>query len=143
MRGWFFAGLLAVLPACGLITADRPAVQQGNVLTADDLASLERGLSRARVRERIGSPVLRDEMHPDRWDYVYYRTQGGMEVGNPQRLTLFFEGDRLVRIDNRYQPPDPEPLDPDAGPPPDRQRPSAPDQGPPQPNIPTPGPNRP
>ncbi|MEX2576827.1 MAG: outer membrane protein assembly factor BamE [Halofilum sp. (in: g-proteobacteria)] len=136
--------LITILPGCGLIKADRPTVQQGNVLTAEDLAQVEEGLTRGRVRELLGNPVLRDAMHPDRWDYLYYRTEGGAEVSAPERLTLFFEGERLARVVNAYEPPDTQPLaaPEDEGPTPQPgQSAPSPTDGPPQP--PTPGTPRP
>lgn len=143
MRGWLFGLLAVILSGCGLITADRPVVQQGNVLTADDLSQVEPGLSRARVRELLGNPVLQPTMRPDRWDYVYSRTEGGTEVSDPQRLTLFFEGDRVARVENDYEPPNPKPLTPENDtPPPEPSQPApAPAEGPPQPQ--TPGPSGP
>ncbi len=143
MRGWLFGLMVAILPGCGLITADRPVVQQGNVLTEDDLAQVETGLSRNRVRELLGNPVLQHATRPDRWDYIYYRTEGGAAVSNPQRLTLFFDGDRVARVDNAYEPPETEPLAPEAvGAPAQPSQPApAPSEGPPQPQ--TPGPSGP
>lgn len=115
---------------------DRMDVQQGNILTAADLKALEPGLTRERVRALLGTPVLEAPFHGDRWDYLYYQVDAGHAV-SPQRLTLFFDGDTLVRIDEHYTPPDPEALEEaSAGPP------TPPDPGPagPQPTPPRPGP---
>lgn len=122
--------------ASWLSGGDRMDVQQGNILTAADLKALEPGLTRERVRALLGTPVLEAPFHDDRWDYLYYQVDAGRAV-SPQRLTLFFDGDTLVRIDERYTPPDPEALEEaPAGPP------TPPDPGPagPQPTPPRPGP---
>lgn len=139
MRACLIAASLILLTGCGLITANRPTIQQGNILKSSEIADLQEGMSRARVRELIGTPVLQDRMHPDRWDYIYYRTQGGTEVEQVQRLSLFFDGERLARIVDHYQAPDPEPIDIESGPLPEAQQPSAPAEGPPEPNVPGPG----
>lgn len=87
--------------------AERIGIQQGNLLSTDDIAALEPGQTRARVRELIGTPILGTPFRRDRWDYVYYRAEAGRPVENPQRLTLYFdERDRVASIRNRYQPPD-------------------------------------
>lgn len=139
MRACLIAASLILLSGCGLITANRPEIQQGNVLKNSEIAELRTGMSRAQVRELIGTPVLQDRMHPNRWDYVYYRTEGGTGVEQVQRLSLFFEGDQLTRIDDRYQAPEPEPIEIESGPLPDAEQPSAPADGPPEPNVPGPG----
>ncbi len=143
MRVCLVAASFLLLSGCGLITADRPDIQQGNVLKNSEISELRTGMSRARVRELIGTPVLQDRMHPNRWDYVYYRTQGGREVEQAQRLSLFFEGDRLARIDDRYQAPEPDPIETESGPLPEPQQPASPSEGPPEPEVPSPGPGGP
>lgn len=142
MRALLLAATVAAVAggcASWLPSGDRMAVQQGNVLSAADLEALHPGLTRSRVRELLGTPVLNAPFHRDRWDYVYYDVEAGRAV-SPQRLTLFFEGDMLTRIVERYTPPDPEVLDEvPAGPP------APPDPGPvgPQPTPRGPGPPRP
>jgi outer membrane protein assembly factor BamE len=87
--------------------AERIEIQQGNLLSTGDIAALETGQTRARVRELIGDPILGAPFRRNRWDYVYYRTEAGRELENPQRLTLYFdERDRVSSIQNRYQPPE-------------------------------------
>lgn len=108
MRIPALACALLLLTGCAswLPDARRIEVQQGNVLTADDIAALEPDMSRAMVRERIGAPVLAESFSSDQWDYIYYQTEAGRETGDIQRLSLHFEGDRLVRIRNDYEPPE-------------------------------------
>ena len=64
---------------------------------------LQPGMEANQVRFVLGSPVLIDVFHPDRWDYVYSDTQG---KGEPEeyRLTIFFENDRLARVEGDFQP---------------------------------------
>lgn len=95
------------LSACGWSAlVDRPEVRQGTMLTAADVRRIEIGMPRARVRELLGTPLLHDSFHPERWDYVYYRIEGGMRVDDPERLTLVFEDDRVIRIMDHYASPE-------------------------------------
>lgn len=125
----FLGGCAFLIP-----DAQRPEIQQGNLLSKEDIAALEEGQTRARVRELIGDPILGAPFRRDRWDYVYYRAEAGRAVENPQRLTLYFdERDRVASIQNRYQPPDEPVPEGDAQPLPDvdtHGTPTDTDQGP-------------
>lgn len=75
----------------------RPTIQQGNVITQEQVNQLKPGMSRRQVRFVLGSPTLRDVFHDDRWDYPY--TEGvGSTPDQRKYLTVFFENDQLVRI---------------------------------------------
>jgi len=73
-------------------------VVQGNVLTKELIARVQIGMPRAQVRDLLGSPLLTDVFHGDRWDYVFTIRRRGTE---PQRrsVVLMFDGDRLISID--------------------------------------------
>jgi outer membrane protein assembly factor BamE len=78
----------------GLITPYRMEVVQGNVVTQEMAAQLRPGLTREQVRGLLGSPLLADVFHADRWDYVFtIRRQGTV----PQRrhVTVLFDGDKV------------------------------------------------
>jgi outer membrane protein assembly factor BamE len=72
-------------------------VQQGNIVTTDMVAQLEPGMSRAQVRFLLGTPLLTDMFHSNRWDYTYTRRVGHQPM-EKRPLTLFFDEDALVRI---------------------------------------------
>ncbi|MDQ3564590.1 MAG: outer membrane protein assembly factor BamE [Pseudomonadota bacterium] len=76
----------------------RVDVQQGNVVTQEMLAQLEAGLDRNKVRYIMGTPLLADVFHQDRWDYVYTQQNGG-DTPAQRRVSLYFENDHLARID--------------------------------------------
>ncbi|MDR3299475.1 MAG: outer membrane protein assembly factor BamE [Candidatus Accumulibacter sp.] len=95
--------LVAMLGACSWVP--RPIreykidIQQGNVLTQDMVAQLRPGLSRDQVRFILGTPVLTDMFHGNRWDYVYRLQKGSTgEVELRQFSTFFDDDDRLVRV---------------------------------------------
>lgn len=65
-------------------------VQQGNYITRDELAMVKPGMSAGQVREILGTPLLIDDFHKDRWDYVFYlRNQGDGTKRN--NVTVFFQ----------------------------------------------------
>ena len=78
----------------GVITPYRIEVVQGNVVTREQAEAVKPGMSRAQVRDVLGSPLLTDLFHVDRWDYVFTIRRRGAE---PQARTIvaLFEGDRL------------------------------------------------
>ncbi len=73
-------------------------IVQGNVLTKELMERVQVGMPRAQVRDLLGSPLLTDIFHGDRWDYVFTIRRRGTE---PQRrsVVLMFDGDRLVSVD--------------------------------------------
>lgn len=85
----------------------RPTIQQGNVVTQEQVNQLQPGMSKRQVRFLLGTPMLTDVFHANRWDYAF--TQGvGSRPTERRRVTVFFEQDRLARIsgDLRPQPPE-------------------------------------
>ncbi len=87
-------------------------VQQGNVVTQEMVDTLRPGMTKSQVRFVMGSPLIVDAFRENRWDYVYLQREKG-DLVEQMRLTIFFEDERLVRIEN-YMPfsidmPEPEP----------------------------------
>ena len=78
-------------------------IRQGNYVTAEMREKLNLGMSKQQVRYVLGTPMVSDAFHGNRWDYIYRLEQRG-EVVEKQRLTLYFEGDNLVRMDDGHQP---------------------------------------
>lgn len=73
-------------------------VQQGNVIDQESVARLKIGLNRSQVRFLLGTPLLVDPFHNDRWDYVYVNYKAG-KLAAQKHITLFFDGDTLARIE--------------------------------------------
>jgi outer membrane protein assembly factor BamE len=81
----------------------RPTIQQGNVVTQEQVNELKPGMSKRQVRFVLGTPMLIDVFHVNRWDYAY--TLGvGSKPSEMQRVTVFFENDRLVSISGDLRP---------------------------------------
>ncbi len=82
----------------GIITPYRVEIVQGNVVTSEQVARLRPGMSRAQVRDVLGTPLLTDPFHTDRWDYVFSIRRQGAEPQD-RRIVVYFEGEQFVRID--------------------------------------------
>jgi outer membrane protein assembly factor BamE len=103
---------VAVLMGCrqnselpSVISPYRIDIQQGNVVTQEMLAKLKAGMTRSQVRFALGSPLVVDTFHADRWDYIYsYQRQG--KDGERRRITVIFDEDKLIRIDGDVLPVD-------------------------------------
>ena len=78
-------------------------IPQGNYITAEMREKLKLGMSKQQVRYVLGTPLVSDVFHGNRWDYIYRLKQHG-EVVDKQRLTLYFEGGNLARIDDGSMP---------------------------------------
>lgn len=97
-------GLLAGCSYSNIPFAYEVPVQQGNIITDEMIAELEPGMSRRQVEFVLGTPAIEPVFRNDRWDYVHTDAPGG--GGEPDRLTVFFEGDRLVRLEGNLAPED-------------------------------------
>lgn len=72
-------------------------VQQGNVVKQDMLARLKPGMDKKKVRFVMGTPLITDAFHQERWDYVYSFQPGGGDR-TTRRISLYFENELLARI---------------------------------------------
>src|SRR5262245_54515434 len=71
-------------------------VQQGNFLDPVAISKLKPGMTRSQVRFLLGTPLITDPFHPERWDYMFIDRKGG-KLKEERRLTLYFQGDKLTR----------------------------------------------
>ena len=74
-----------------------PDVQQGNVITQEMVDQLKVGMNRRQVQFILGTPLITDPFHQDRWDY-YYSLKRGKKYRAKRTLSLFFKGDELTEI---------------------------------------------
>ena len=74
-------------------------IQQGNFVDQEMLAKLHPGMTRAQVKFVMGTPLVADVFHANRWDYIYmYRKDG--KLAEERRAVLYFDGDKLDRIED-------------------------------------------
>lgn len=76
----------------------RVTVQQGNFISQEMLTQIKVGMTRDQIRFLIGTPLLTDVFHGERWDYPF-RLQKGSGETTTSRIALFFEAGKLARID--------------------------------------------
>jgi outer membrane protein assembly factor BamE len=94
----------------GFLTPYRPDVQQGNFISQEMVDQLRIGMTPAQVRFVLGTPLLTDIFHADRWDYPFRLQKGNGEIIS-SRVTVHFENDRLARIEGGSLPPEEKFLD--------------------------------
>ena len=85
------------------LTPYRIDVRQGNFVTPEMAAQLKPGQTKDQVRFILGTAMLTDVFHADRWDYVYYFKPGHGEA-QEKRLAVFFAGGKLVRVEGDVVP---------------------------------------
>jgi outer membrane protein assembly factor BamE len=73
-------------------------IQQGNAVTQEMLAKLKPGMTPSQVRFILGSPLVQDPFHPNRWDYVSRYLKAG-KLTEQRRVTVVFEDDKLKGIE--------------------------------------------
>lgn len=83
-------------------------LQQGNIIEAAAVEKLKVGMDKRQVQFLLGSPAVTDVFHADRWDYVYY-LKPGRGATRLESVSIYFEGDRIARLEHR--PPRNEPTD--------------------------------
>ena len=86
-----------------VVTPYKVEVVQGNVVSKEQVQALQPGMSRQQVRDILGTPLVVDIFHTDRWDYVFAIRRAGVE-SQSRKLTVFFEGDRFVRSEGDEMP---------------------------------------
>lgn len=94
-------GCLVALSACSAqrisnFPSYKLKVEQGNVVTEEMLSQLQAGLTKAQVQSILGTPLLQDAFHANRWDYSFLTSRNGV-VQSQKTLVLFFEDGVLVR----------------------------------------------
>ncbi|WP_076999476.1 outer membrane protein assembly factor BamE [Variovorax sp. KK3] len=116
-RSWLLVGAVAAtlsLAACSsfnersrnalnAITPYKVEVVQGNFVSKEQVEQLKPGMSRQQVREILGTSLLNDVFHSNRWDYVFTIRRQGVEA-QQRRLTVFFNGEVLDRFEGDTMP---------------------------------------
>lgn len=78
-------------------------IQQGNYVTQEMVSQLKPGMSKEQVRFILGTPLLTDIFHGERWDYVYWLDRRG-HPRERRRLAVFFQDGKLARVDGDVVP---------------------------------------
>ena len=106
-RKWTLFLALAIALALGSGCVYRATVAQGNLVKEENLAQLEVGMTRNQVRFLLGTPMIDDPFHRDRWDYVYYLKIGRRDAVAQRWVSVFFDEEGIVSEIRRDQQLDP------------------------------------
>jgi outer membrane protein assembly factor BamE len=97
MRFRAFAITLAALTLTACVF--RIDIQQGNLLDDEDISQVDLGMTRSQVQFLLGTPMVSDSFHRDRWDYAYYLRRGRSPDVVQRWVVVHFENDRVTQID--------------------------------------------
>ncbi len=86
---------LLVLNGC--VRTYRVEIQQGNVISAEQIEKITPGTSRNEVRFILGTPLIEDPFHAERWDYFYSLNPAKGEMVTKYRLSVWFENDQVLQ----------------------------------------------
>jgi outer membrane protein assembly factor BamE len=78
-------------------------IRQGNYVTFEMRQKIRVGMSRQQVTSVLGSPLVSDVFHANRWDFIY-RFEEKRNLAEQQRFTLYFEGEFVKRIEDSQAP---------------------------------------
>ena len=76
----------------------RANISQGNIVEEEDLDQVEVGMTRNQVRFLLGTPMVSDPFHRERWDYVYYVKIGRNDATAKRWVTVLFDDDTVTEI---------------------------------------------
>lgn len=107
VRALACVALAAVLGACSNLEFPwvyRIDIDQGNIITQDMVNKLKPGMTRDQVKFVMGTPLIQDPFHRNRWDYVYTLRKGNSKRTTEKRLSVFFKNDKLVSMKGDFLP---------------------------------------
>ena len=87
----------SLLTLNGCVRSYRVEIQQGNVISAEQIEKITPGTSRNEVRFILGTPLIEDPFHAERWDYFYSLDPAKGELVTKYRLSVWFENDQVLR----------------------------------------------
>ena len=76
----------------------KPDVIQGNVVTTEQIALVKTGMPRSQVKDILGTPLITDPFHADRWDYVFTLRRQGFD-DQQRSFVVLFDKDQVQKID--------------------------------------------
>jgi outer membrane protein assembly factor BamE len=102
-----------LLTACGSILY-KAEIAQGNFVSKEQVTALKLGMPRLQVADILGTPLLVSVFHADRWEYVFNLKRQGIDMPS-YKLTVYFKGDVLDKVDGSSMPTEQEFIDSLAG----------------------------
>ena len=74
-------------------------IQQGNFLDQAAVEQIKPGMTHSQVRYLLGTPMVADPFEKERWDYIYYLKKGRSSHVDSRRVTVYFDGDKVAKLD--------------------------------------------
>ena len=68
-------------------------------MTRRSIDQVELGMTRSQVQFLLGTPMIADSFHQDRWDYTYYFRRGRSRNVDQRWFIVYFNDDQVVRMD--------------------------------------------
>lgn len=99
----FLSVLLVFINGCSSFYPYKMEIRQGNYVTFEMRQKIRVGMSRQQVTSVLGSPLVSDVFHANRWDFIY-RFEEKRNLAEQQRFTLYFEGEFVKRIEDSQAP---------------------------------------
>lgn len=112
MRSFYYAIVatsVGMLAGCAGFGVHRIDIQQGNLVTQEQVARVKPGMSRNDVKNTLGTPLLQDVFHANRWDYYFTNDQAtnygpfGREK-QKYHVTILFENEKVAKIEGQASP---------------------------------------
>jgi outer membrane protein assembly factor BamE len=91
------------LPTPGVPFVHKVDVQQGNVITQEMVGQLRLGMNKKKVRFVMGTPIIKDTFHSNRWDYIYTFKEGGGSTERHLITALFNEDEKLINLEGNIK----------------------------------------
>ena len=79
-------------------------IQQGNFVSQEMVSQLKPGMSQDQVRFVLGTPLITDSFHADRWDYVFRRQKVNSDELEHRKIAVLFENGKLKRVEGDVTP---------------------------------------
>lgn len=102
---------LLFLASCGSVRVPfvnlkpyRMEIQQGNFVSQEMVSQLKAGMSKEQVRFVLGTPLITDSFHADRWDYIFRRQRVNSEELEQRQIAVIFEDGKLKRVEGDVKP---------------------------------------
>ena len=87
--------LIFLITACSSFSFYKVPVTQGNIFEEEDIEKLQVGQSMDQVQFILGSPMIKDPFHSNRWDYLNLITVGDEKIVE-KKLVVIFDDENLL-----------------------------------------------
>ena len=99
IKTFLFLTLVLIITGCSLPKLFQVVINQGNLIDDEMLGKLEVGMTESQVKYVLGTPLITDTFHLNRWDY-YTSVSQGTEIYAESKVTLYFHEGKLQKWDS-------------------------------------------